>query len=191
MRFIYTINYKRWTICDRFALNVSTGLLHNHKQLPLRSPELSIGPGYTFWSPIWYLSQLSKPTYFFHCLNQRLSTRYLKWKKTYKVISGMLLLPNVPVNSYWRTCIHQPCKMKNVFLSGLLTIISISYQQGLELWAIKDPTNHSGQLRFCKTVNAAYQKLKNGKFKKIFPFLAWNIISFNSCSQFVNSGDSS
>lgn len=48
--------------------------------LPENSPELSTGPGYRLRSPTLYMSQLSKPTYFFHCLNHRLSIRYLKNK---------------------------------------------------------------------------------------------------------------
>lgn len=45
---------------------------------PPKRPELSIGPGKRPGSPAPNISQLSKPTYFFHCLNQRLSTRYLQ-----------------------------------------------------------------------------------------------------------------
>ena len=49
--------------------------------VPEKSPELSIGPGYRLCSPTLYISQLSKPTYFFHCLNHRLSIRYLQTDK--------------------------------------------------------------------------------------------------------------
>lgn len=137
LRFIYTANFKRWNTCDN-SKQCTISLFHSERQLPLRSPELSIGPGYTFWSPIWYLSQLSKPTYFFHCLNQRLSTRYLKRKKTYILITGMLLLPTSFIimhqhsSAFWND---------NTFLSVLPTIISVSYQWALYLWSIKDFPN--------------------------------------------------
>lgn len=49
--------------------------------LPEKRPELSIGPGYRLCSPTLYISQLSKPTYFFHCLNHRLSIKYLLREK--------------------------------------------------------------------------------------------------------------
>lgn len=45
---------------------------------PPKRPELSMGPGKRLGSPAPNISQLSKPTYFFHCLNHRLSTRYLQ-----------------------------------------------------------------------------------------------------------------
>lgn len=50
----------------------------SRRHSPLKRPELSMGPGKRLGSPAPNMSQLSKPTYFFHCLNQRLSTRYLQ-----------------------------------------------------------------------------------------------------------------
>lgn len=56
--------------------------------LPAKSPELSIGPGKRLGSPTLYRSQLSKPTYFFHCLNHRLSIRYLQKTRRRTRING-------------------------------------------------------------------------------------------------------
>ena len=55
------------------------GLIDNETEtLPVNSPVLSIGPGLLVSFPRLYMSQLSYPTYFFHCLNHLLSIRYLK-----------------------------------------------------------------------------------------------------------------
>lgn len=164
-------------------------LFHSERQLPLRSPELSIGPGYTFWSPIWYLSQLSKPTYFFHCLNQRLSTRYLKRKKTHVLIIGMLLLPT----SFRITHQHSSALWNDkAFLSVLPTIISVSYQWGLHLWSIKDLTNRA-KYSFARLPIQHIRGWKMSSWKKnIFLFCLKDIFhfcTFNSCSWFSNSGD--
>lgn len=84
------------TISDHCLVDISVRKAQD--TAPEKSPELSIGPGNRLCSPTLYISQLSKPTYFFHCLNHRLSIRYLETDKNllYQKSWGSKFLQQLP-----------------------------------------------------------------------------------------------